>query len=285
MDMFGDNKSETRNFNLWYVMTGSVGSMFFVLSSICEGEHNNWRTFCPVTHWLPWVDKRAMARIASVLNFWGALCFFIAYIVDYNRTADEHEWVEIYFVAGPFTVGSIFFAISSWIGLWMWKTEQFGLGFATHLDLDSSRVLFEEDSPKPQIPVEHSKVCCGLTCMVSCGEGPGKAVSIPQQLMMVFYIGNICINWCLLGFGFALYFKWRDDGVRDARLMEIGFKLLVYHGVIFLASVLHRVPDRVPWSYLMFFLRFTAVYGFVTDAYLLSRYATMSEDHFDAIGL
>ena len=65
-----------------------------------------------------------MARIASVLNFWGALCFFIAYIVDYNRTADEHEWVEIYFVAGTFTVGSIFFAIASWIGLWMWKTEQ-----------------------------------------------------------------------------------------------------------------------------------------------------------------
>ena len=162
---------------------------------------------------------------------------------------------------------------------------QFGLGFATNLDLDSSRLSFEEDSLKPQIPIDHSKACCGLTCMVSCGEEAGKAVSIPQQLMMVFYIGNICINWCLLGFVFALYFEWRDDGVRDARLMEVGFKLLVYHGVIFLASALHRVPDRVPWSYLMFFLRFTALYGFVTDTYLLSQYATMSEDYFDAIGL
>ena len=58
-----------------------------------------------------------------MLNLAGAVLFLMAYIVEYNHFADRHEDVLVWLVAAPFTVGSIFFFIGSWMSLYMWKQQ------------------------------------------------------------------------------------------------------------------------------------------------------------------
>eukprot|EP00658_Telonema_sp_P-2_P027282 TRINITY_DN21098_c0_g1_i2.p1 TRINITY_DN21098_c0_g1~~TRINITY_DN21098_c0_g1_i2.p1 ORF type:complete len:288 (-),score=70.72 TRINITY_DN21098_c0_g1_i2:129-992(-) len=110
----------TQEFDLWYVMTGVLGSAFFVGGAVCEGEHNGWRTL-DLGEWNPGRSKQALPKIMSVLNLLGGMLFLTAYAVDYNYYADNHEHVQRWLVATPFTVGSVFFFVSSWIAMWMWN--------------------------------------------------------------------------------------------------------------------------------------------------------------------
>ncbi len=41
MDGSNGSKSE-QDFDLWYVVTGAVGSMCFVVGGVLEGEHNRY---------------------------------------------------------------------------------------------------------------------------------------------------------------------------------------------------------------------------------------------------
>ena len=119
-----DHDSLWYKYNLVYVLSGGVGSILFALGSIAEGEHNGWR------------NKKALKKPEvqmAILNLVGSLLFLLAYIVDYNHYADNHEYILTWLVATPFTVGSIFFFVGSWISLYLWKQQNFGLGFAKHI--------------------------------------------------------------------------------------------------------------------------------------------------------
>ena len=208
MTMFAASaKSTMAGFNFWYVFTGAGGSAFFVFGAIFEGEHNDWRR-------LSLKRFTELPFLMSVLNFLGGVLFFVAYIVDVNKTADTRCeagdcMLTIHGVAGTFTVGSIFFIISSWMSLWMWKSQDFGLSFAKTV-------------------VGHS-----IT-----------KVDIKQQLMLVIYCSNICMAWLKLGFLMANL--WKNE---VTFFLDTGLKLLAYFCIMFLASAVHTTPARHPYDY------------------------------------
>lgn len=162
MAMFGgpDLKKGNLRFDLWYVGTGSLGSFFFAVGAVLEGEYNDWRK-------LSWNRIGELPVWMSYMNFIGASLFFVAYVIDFNHYADEEPeyWAATFFgVASTFTIGSILFTIASWMMVIMWKQEQFGLGFA--------------------------KACIGHT---------QRAVDWKQQIMLGIYLANICMAYCMIG--------------------------------------------------------------------------------------
>ena len=104
------------DYNLTYVLSGGTGSALFAIGAVCEAEHNNWRDCSLETL------KKAPV-IMAILNFIGAVLFLLAYIVEYHHYADNHEDILVWLVATPFTVGSVFFFIGSWMSLFMWKQQ------------------------------------------------------------------------------------------------------------------------------------------------------------------
>ena len=231
-----DAEKEAKNidFNLWYVMTGGVGSFFFVLGAICEGEHNHWRQS-------PWKHITELPILMSFLNFFGGVLFLVAYVVDFSGYADKTCAdgdcdATVWGVAGTFTTGSIFFLISSWMSLWMWKQQNFGLGFAKEM-------------------VGRSMV----------------KVDLKQQIMIVFYCANICLSWCRLGFVFSR--KFENESMEHALALDAGLKLLAYHCIMFLASALHTTPKRHPFNYIFWCMRIIAIYGFVSEVYIVHEMA------------
>ena len=140
--------------------------------------------------------------------------------------------ILVWMVATPFTVGSVFFFIGSWMSLYMWKQQNFGLGYANHI-YGASHVI----------------------------------VDWRQQLMAVVYVGAICMQWCRLGI--CSSYDW--GYYHTVYILEIVFRLLVYHCIMFLMSALHTTPDRHPFGVLLWSMRLIALYGFVADIYLLRK--------------
>jgi hypothetical protein len=235
MTMFAPRlKDSDGGFNFWYVFTGAAGSVCFVVGATFEGEHNDWRhTTCRRWTELPF--------LMSVLNFVGGTLFAVAYLVDVDRSADAlceqgECLLTIHGVAGTFTVGSIFFIISSWMSLWMWKSQNFGLSF-------------------------------GKTVV---GHAPAVKVDLKQQCILVVYVSNLCMAWIKLGFLLANAGAWDDpfEVFHDTVL-----KLLTYFCIMFLASALHTTPRKVPYNYVFWMMRVISVYGFVGEAYAVHRLA------------
>jgi hypothetical protein len=194
-------KVSNHGFNVWYVSTGAAGSLCFVVGAIFEGEHNDWRAiFCTFRRW------KELPFLMSVLNFLGGLLFFVAYVVDFDRRAESlcksgSCLLTIHGVAGTFTVGSIFFVISSWMSLWMWKSQSFGLSFG--------------------------KTVVGLV------DQKEIKVDLKQQLILIVYCANVTMMWVKVGCLLANVDAWTDAFLffHDTTL-----KLLTYFCILFLAS-------------------------------------------------
>lgn len=65
--------------------------------------------------------------------------------------------------------------------------------------------------------------------------------------------------------------------MRDAWALEMFFKLLAYHGIMFLASAVHTTPNQPPFGLLLYVMRFIALYGFITDCMLLHHWSTLNK--------
>lgn len=193
----------------------------FALGAIAEGEHNDWREMKNA--------KKAEIQMA-ILNFVGSILFLLAYVTEYNHYPSHHEGALVWLVATPFTVGSAFFFVGSWMSLILWKQQNFGLGYARHV-------------------VGRSHV----------------RVDWKQQVMMMIYIGSICMQWERLGICFA--YDW--GYYHNVYLLEIIFRLLVYHGIMMLMSALHTTPNRPPYGMLLYGMRMICIYAFICDIYLL----------------
>jgi len=235
--------------NWWYWGTGIIGSVFFIVAAILEGEHNGWRR-CELARWNPAKHKDALPLIGSVMNTFGSVLFLLGYAVYYNNWIGQKDANcgcndhYIWLVCTTFTVGSLCFTVSSYFGLWMWKCQQFGLGKAKHLDNND----------------KHEK----------------KPVDWGQQSFLLLYNGAICIQWLLLGFISSYYWQFHDHKFRTMWFVEIGFKLFVYFCIIFLSSGVHSIEHkRPPMNFLIYILRGIAIYGFISDSYTLHTFANM----------
>lgn len=255
------SESDLIKFDFLYASMGAGGSFLFVLGAVLEGEHNGWRELTQHR----WFHSASSLPVwMSVLNFFGALLFMLAYAIDYNHVADNSKAITTWVVALPFTVGSFFFIIGSWISMWMWKNHQFGLGFAEDMDMDpvSPKIQLGQVYPPDMKPV---------------------GVNRKQQSMMVVYLAAICVAYVKMGFLASsaeseLTFTGLEGDWHVAWYLEGFQKILVYHCIVFLASAIHKTPQHPPFNYLLNGMRIVALYGFCSDVYILSLFASTDPD-------
>jgi hypothetical protein len=313
MCMFGVDRSSNLKYDIWYVATGSIGSLFFVAGALFEGWHNDfWDATKGLFRRNSLRDSQSFRRqqighdstrhgngasgalaaldgernvqsgrasssdslrdssyapftfgvICSWINLLGGLLFFIAYAVDWDRltssmcftSADDggrqdcsaYVWLTCF----TFTVGSMCFVVSSWMCLFMWKQQVFGLGFGK------------------TIQGEHH-----------------LQVDWRQQAMLAVYCINICFCWLRIGFiavgaDYALDGMWNDgtcvlpEGVQQQHTFNVLEKLFTYHCIMLLASAVHTTPDAHPYDYLLWAMRFIALMGFYGDGSTIYRMAS-----------
>lgn len=148
-----------------------------------------------------------------------------------------------------FLLNAILWMTSAWISLWMWKQQQFGLGF--------------------QAMTGNDRI--------------GKPVNLKQQVMLGVYITNIVLAWVLcsiLSFiGYDQPKLTTDTMPHDhheestmQRIMSNILWIVVYHGVLLLASAIHETPDRHPYDYLLWTLRFVGLFGLATHSWELNLF-------------
>ena len=110
-----------------YWTPSTLGSICFVLAAIIEFRHNSHVRCSTPVFWL---------------CFWylaGSLLFLVAAAAGW-----PHQPVEDV-VNLPYALGSIAFALGAWCALWMWKAEQFGLGFIREINERGFREISEGD--------------------------------------------------------------------------------------------------------------------------------------------
>jgi len=140
--LFISTKSDF-DYNFWFVIPGSLGSIAFTLASICEGEHNGWRKFSKET-------LQSLPVWQSWFYFLGSFLFFVGYAAKINHMSytSEKDWVTTWVVATPWTVGSVCFLFGAHIDLFMWKQKNYGLGWAKNLHHDDLKGAYVD--PKQQ---------------------------------------------------------------------------------------------------------------------------------------
>eukprot|EP00937_MAST-01D_sp_MAST-1D-sp2_P003126 g3126.t1 len=239
MAFLGIDRSTTAAYNFWYVTTGGVGSLFFAAAACFEGEHNDWRAV--IMRGARHVVADAAVSMA-LLNLLGGVLFAVAYFADTDRTVTDatargSSGPLIWGVAAPFSVGSAVFIASSWLSLYMWKLQNYGMGFAKELSRNSLL----------------------------------KNVDTKQQLMLVVYQANICMAWVRLALIFAASGQHDIDEhtPRTEVALRTAFELLTYHCVLLLMSAVHATPTVRPYNYCLWLMRLTAVYGTATQIYAL----------------
>merc|ERR1712216_408009 len=109
------NETDNSSFDVVYVGTGAIGSLLFMISAALEGEYNGWRKLENLT------TVQGLPNWMAYFGFVGSFLFLGAYLVDYNRMGSHNDELHIYATVNTFTVGSLFFLVSSWTPLWMWK--------------------------------------------------------------------------------------------------------------------------------------------------------------------
>merc|ERR1712007_86657 len=228
MGMFGHYETSMAGYNWGYVMTGSVGSLWFALGGVFEGEYNNWRnlTRATLSDW---------PVLLAYFSFFGGALFFVGYITDLNKftsgaTPELAEFRTANYVASPFLLGSFFFLAASWMMQLMWKKQMFGLGFA--------KQLTQRSDP--------------------------RAVSRSQQLMMGFYCLNLCIYLLSLGklLGGDGEHWYVDVGSRLWLTFNVLVRIAGYNCIIGLASVVHVAPLEHPYPCLFWTMRLCSIFDF-----------------------
>merc|ERR1712032_295204 len=172
--------------------------------------------------------KLSAPVIISHMNFWGGVLFLLAYAIDWNHFADKHEPVTVWGVATPFTVGSACFLVAAFAELWMWKTENFGLGFAISLKTPRRREV-------------------------------QRQINRTAMFFIFIYFCNICMSGVRFGFVSA------SDLYRNIFEVTIIHKIIVYHFVLFVISVYHKIPKEHPYDLLVYLARALAVFGAVAE--------------------
>lgn len=176
-----------------------------------------------------WRNCKASLPVAiSHMNFWGSVLFLIGYGVNINKYASSFgvdSFMVLYGVDFTFLVGSLCFLVGAWLDLIMWQQERYGLGFAKKLE-NYSEVRADRN----------------------------------QLLTIAVTILNICFAWIRMSFAYSEpSSRFTESGL----CWSIAEKLIAYHGILFLLSILHKVPDQHPWDYLTYAMRFIAGFGLV----------------------
>jgi len=117
-----------------------------------------------------------------------------------------------------YLIGSIFYLIGGMLSLVMWKTEQFGLAFMPELNLTKDK-------------------------------NKRHTVSFLQLPFLFMYCCTSAVSVSGIVYSYCAGDHWNV-------ISSFILSLVIPTGVLCLGSVIHRVPEEPPYSYLLWFLRF-----------------------------
>ena len=232
LDAFSDLPSWMKREMAWGA--AEVGSFFFILGAAVEVKRNGVSdvraaiedgTWMTLPFWVSWN------------NLFGGCFFFIAAVAGrFDPTSPG--WVYT-----TYLIGSMNFFVASSLMMYMWKGEQYGLGFIPSIN----RVL----------PIR------GYVREGDDGDGKEyRKVSVVQYCFLQAYIALTAASFVDFCFatqgGFTAYEKY--DGV--ARWHEVIASLMGLYlsaGLLFMASVLHHAPRVQPFDKLLWWAQAFAV--------------------------
>eukprot|EP00747_Dinoflagellata_sp_TGD_P144317 gnl/TRDRNA2_/TRDRNA2_176479_c2_seq17.p1 gnl/TRDRNA2_/TRDRNA2_176479_c2~~gnl/TRDRNA2_/TRDRNA2_176479_c2_seq17.p1 ORF type:complete len:393 (+),score=52.08 gnl/TRDRNA2_/TRDRNA2_176479_c2_seq17:104-1282(+) len=172
----------------------------------------------------------------SHFNFWGAALFLLGYAVDFNHTADDMGADSVLEVSGvdcTFLFGSLCFLVGACMDLVMWQQERYGLGFAKKLQNNSA-----------------------------------VKADFLQLVTIAATVLNITFTWVRISFAAATPHSYiRKVGGQWAS----GEKIIAYHVILLMLSLLHKTPKRHPYDYLTYGLRVVAAFGLLGESMELNQ--------------
>jgi hypothetical protein len=201
-------------------VTALAGALAFLLGSLLECQVNKvWEMKVLRGAW--WI---------SMANLVGSVGYTIAgfsMLVKVEGTSNVDWLVNV-----PYLVGSAGFMVGAWFTMWLWKCEQYGLGFMPEMNEVQNR----EEAPDFILSV-HAEYGCGRAS--------------PWQLpFLTMYLFNATGSVLLCGM--ALFWSHQDFAYE---LFEAVLNFALSHGVMLLGSVVHHVPTARPHSWLLVYMR------------------------------
>lgn len=201
-------------------LTALLGALAFLFGSLLECSANKvWEMQISRGAW--WI---------SICNLVGSIGYTVAGFSMLVKVAG-HPTVD-WLVNVPYLLGSAGFMVGALFTMWLWKGEQYGLGFMPEMNNVKSR-----DEPSNFVLSVHQEYGCGRAS--------------PWQLpFLTMYLFNATGSVLLVGI--AIFWKEPDFAYE---LFESILNFLLSHGVMLLGSVVHHVPTARPHSWLLVYMR------------------------------
>ena len=210
----------------------AAGGACFTIAACIEIHHNHDAT---PAHRVWWLCR---------FYLWGSVLFWLAasagLVLSFLKFCavpfrSSLESAEVYSVNLPYLIGSAIFLVGSWVQVRMWKAHQFGLGFIR--EVNEIFRAFE------------------------------RPIDWRQQVALAVYTATaaVCaLNLALKNGWHATLGAW-DHHTADSELLYASQLLtdvagwLAAHGMLLVATVVHRTPSFHPYDYLLVMMRVTAV--------------------------
>jgi len=210
-----------------------MGAAGFLVGSVLE---------CQTNHVLS-IKLTSGAWWLSVMNLVGSFGFLVAgtaIIAVPVMSLKVDPWYDVYLVDWPYLVGSAGFLIGGLCTMWLWKLEQYGLGFIPEMNVHVRR---GEEHPA------QFKLAMNMHAEYGCGRAS------PYQLpFLVMYIVNA--TGAVLCCGIAFFGVGKDGGLnKNYEIFEAILNFALSHGVLLLGSVVHHVPTARPHNWLLMYMR------------------------------
>jgi len=170
---------------------------------------------------------------------WQSYCFFLGALLLVVGMVFQSVLQE-WLVLSLWNAGSLLFIKGSWMDLVMWKTQQYGMGYSSELS-----------SPTR-----------------------AKKVDWRQQVMVGVYVCNICMLWCNM---FLHIYVPTLNGNAVVSVLNLMQQFFVYVVILILASAIHKTPEEHPYDYLLWMMRFVAVWNFAY--HLVYLYALVAHEY------
>ncbi|CAE7370186.1 unnamed protein product [Symbiodinium natans] len=201
----------------------ALGGFCFTLGAVMDcGNNKVWRLDIHTAQW--W---------ASVGNLIGGICFLEPGVVGLFSPSHEVYYWLIDFV---YLVGSVAFFAAAVFLMWMWKNEQYGLGRMPELN----SFMRPERLPTNLLDF-HAEYGCGKS----------DAWQIPWLLLYGF---NASLS--VIDIAIVIFVPIESEENSYQRVLQALLNFMLSHGVLFLGSVLHHVPTKRPFSWLVIYMRF-----------------------------
>lgn len=215
----------------------ALGGLGFTVGGIFECQLNKVTNFevCKPKWWL------------CFGNLWGGIFFLIPGVAGLFSPSEE---LYVWIVDFLYLLGSFSFFFASIIMLWMWKNEQYG--FALLPELNSVEV----PENVPAVLDFHAEYGCGRA----------SATQLPWLLL---YEVNAALAVVDLAIKVTLTMSNTEARLFNAMPSIINF--LLSHGILMLGSVIHHVPTKTPFSWLLMYMRFVLLLSTMHLAWAVSE--------------